>query len=66
MSKWACSPLRLRGAVAGDMCRPLGRWRYTLKGAGEVFSVVRPEMSGARARSFHAQLISEVPLEIAR
>jgi hypothetical protein len=27
------------------MCRPLGRWRYTLKGAGEVFSVVRPEMS---------------------
>ena len=22
-----------------------GRWRYTFSGAGEVFSVVRPEMS---------------------
>ncbi len=32
-------------AVAGGGYGPLVRWQYTFSGAGEAFSVVRPEMS---------------------
>ena len=33
-----------------------GRWHYTYKGAGEVFSVVRPEMDKEMERQVRAML----------
>jgi len=33
-----------------------GRWHYTFSGAGEVFSVVRPEMSKETERSVRGEV----------